>query len=564
MSYWGMFNLYGGTVYGGTTTAVQAGNWTDSKSGNISIYGGTIQAGTDDAVRAIGVKTAPASIAFYGGNVNGTVGFHANVKVVLAGNPVLTKLSIPSNKDGAYKGLVILGKLTDGASISVTGTENISHPCENAEAYLQYFVSLTDTPVAIVDDAIAFHYVPDPVLPEVPEVMPAVTADLQFIGGSDWALCPLCKAFVQWTPVTQKEYGEKRLNDGVNLGGGTHYYLAEDVTYTGTSTFMNAPGGNAARIACFHLNGHSFTAANANFAHGSYGTLNILGSGTVTGNGKSGAAVTINTNKDSGGGIFLHAGTYTKAAGNENGVVQVNSNGGRIWVGPDATIQTKSGQLAAKVAGGGFDINGTLIIESTVEGGYVQSAASSDKGTGKVVLELKDANLQGGARIAADTQLGLFGQVRIAGLDLTSGAKVMISALSDGALVEVKADGLFTEPLDNVDSQLMFYRAIHGYYPVQIRDGALWTAVDELPPTPEDPDVPDVPDVPDEPLVIGDVDGNDVVDTDDAIYLLQHVLMSDLFQVQQDVDFDDSGAVNVDDAIYLLQHVLMPNLFPLN
>ena len=64
-------------------------------------------------------------------------------------------------------------------------------------------------------------------------------------------------------------------------------------------------------------------------------------------------------------------------------------------------------------------------------------------------------------------------------------------------------------------------------------------------------------------LQTGDLDGNSIVDEDDAIFLLQHVLMPDLFVVSQPVDFDGNGIVDEDDAIFLLQHVLMPDLFPL-
>ena len=63
--------------------------------------------------------------------------------------------------------------------------------------------------------------------------------------------------------------------------------------------------------------------------------------------------------------------------------------------------------------------------------------------------------------------------------------------------------------------------------------------------------------------VPGDLDGVEGISEDDAIYLLQAILMPDLFQVSQDVDFDGNGVVNEDDAIYLLQHVLMPDMFPL-
>ena len=61
----------------------------------------------------------------------------------------------------------------------------------------------------------------------------------------------------------------------------------------------------------------------------------------------------------------------------------------------------------------------------------------------------------------------------------------------------------------------------------------------------------------------GDVDGVPGINVDDAIYLLQSVLMPELFQLEQSADFDNNGQTDVDDAIYLLQHVLMPELFPL-
>jgi hypothetical protein len=63
--------------------------------------------------------------------------------------------------------------------------------------------------------------------------------------------------------------------------------------------------------------------------------------------------------------------------------------------------------------------------------------------------------------------------------------------------------------------------------------------------------------------LVGDLDGINDLNEDDAVYLLQHVLMPELFPVEENVDFDKNGTVNEDDAVYLLQHVLMPELFPL-
>lgn len=64
--------------------------------------------------------------------------------------------------------------------------------------------------------------------------------------------------------------------------------------------------------------------------------------------------------------------------------------------------------------------------------------------------------------------------------------------------------------------------------------------------------------------VRGDLNADSLVNADDAVYLLQHLLMPDTFPVAQPVDYNADSLVNEDDAVYLLQHVLMPGLFPLS
>ena len=61
----------------------------------------------------------------------------------------------------------------------------------------------------------------------------------------------------------------------------------------------------------------------------------------------------------------------------------------------------------------------------------------------------------------------------------------------------------------------------------------------------------------------GDLDEVNGVNEDDAIYLLKHLLMPEIFAVNQTVDYDKSGTVDEYDVIYLLQHILMPEHFPL-
>lgn len=56
--------------------------------------------------------------------------------------------------------------------------------------------------------------------------------------------------------------------------------------------------------------------------------------------------------------------------------------------------------------------------------------------------------------------------------------------------------------------------------------------------------------------ITGDVDGSEFVSTDDAIYLLYHIMFGEDYAVNQDCDFDGSGFVSTDDAIYLLYHIM--------
>lgn len=89
---------------------------------------------------------------------------------------------------------------------------------------------------------------------------------------------------------------------------------------------------------------------------------------------------------------------------------------------------------------------------------------------------------------------------------------------------------------------------------------------DEIPvvPDPEPEPEPEPNPEPVDPDPAADIDGNGVVDEDDAIYLLQYILMPEAFPINQSVDFDANDQVDENDSIYLLQHILMPDQFPLN
>ena len=95
-----------------------------------------------------------------------------------------------------------------------------------------------------------------------------------------------------------------------------------------------------------------------------------------------------------------------------------------------------------------------------------------------------------------------------------------------------------------------------------------YVVFDEVPVVPEPepdptPDPEPEPDPAPNPDSSSDINGDGTMNEDDAIYLLQYVLMPDVFPVEQPTDYTGDGIINEDDAVYLLQHILMPDTFPL-
>jgi hypothetical protein len=61
----------------------------------------------------------------------------------------------------------------------------------------------------------------------------------------------------------------------------------------------------------------------------------------------------------------------------------------------------------------------------------------------------------------------------------------------------------------------------------------------------------------------GDVNGDETLNSADAIYLLRHTIMPMVYPLTQPADMNGDGVVNSADAIYLLRHTIMPDLYPL-
>ena len=62
----------------------------------------------------------------------------------------------------------------------------------------------------------------------------------------------------------------------------------------------------------------------------------------------------------------------------------------------------------------------------------------------------------------------------------------------------------------------------------------------------------------------GDLNGDNSVTDVDAIHLLYHTLLPDLYPINQSADYNGDGKVTDADAIYLLYYTLLPDLYPLH
>ena len=62
---------------------------------------------------------------------------------------------------------------------------------------------------------------------------------------------------------------------------------------------------------------------------------------------------------------------------------------------------------------------------------------------------------------------------------------------------------------------------------------------------------------------VGDLNGDDVVDSDDSIYLLWYTYLPEDYPLNQNADFNGDGIVDSDDSIYLLWYTYLPEDYPL-
>jgi len=287
------FTMYGGTVSGGQATE-KGGNVLVTSTATFTMEGGEITGGV--ASQGGNIHTT-GKTCFRGGSItNGEVYVAQTQTTVLTGKPTIELLTLESGK------LLILDALEEGTAIGLNATGVFTTAHENAESYVNYFTpKAEDNVISVVDGALSCSVFMLPQVEAGAKISAAANAMVFPADGSDFvADCPACGATqVTWKAIT----GNNRV--GYNTAG--HFYC-KDITQNPHTQFI---GIDTAITVCLHLNGQNLRNVGRIAVTGGNGTINIMGSGSVTGLGttsgdyKQGALVVQNK-----GTINLYGGTY--------------------------------------------------------------------------------------------------------------------------------------------------------------------------------------------------------------------------------------------------------------
>ena len=322
-------------------TALISGGWATQLGGNIfvtttenafTMTGGTIKDGyaggkveNQDVVPLHATNNVliynNGSATISGGTIEGDITAYAK-GVTISGNPVITMgdatgLWVNNHQTVTARHLT-LGELSEGASIVVSLRYSGAYTAanENAANYVQYFnskVSNYNTVVGADNKFYAYSY----------------TADLTTETGEVEAMCPVCGEVKTWKPIT----------GATKITTSGHWYLPESLVGNSSRTYnyLETWGGTI----CLHLNGKSLISTNSRAIQHNAGTLNIMGSGTVSGTyaGGAGSALQMAGNAVAN----LYGGTYVKDWAAEDGTALATINTAPVIYSTAGTINMYSG-----------------------------------------------------------------------------------------------------------------------------------------------------------------------------------------------------------------------------
>ena len=303
----------------------------------------------------------------------------------------------------------------------------------------------------------------------IPNIQSAIiNADLVFTS-ENVAMCYVCEKEVAWTALTQETHGTTGLGEH-HSGGGLHFYLAEDITYTGTENFVEGPGGG--RTMCIHLNGHDFTGTQAQFLFGYGSKSRVMGNGIVS-NGKNtnySGGVIWNTGTKTGVDIHLYGGTYTVTPENTKGsAIAIQANGGELHIHRGVKVIGSATAPAIYVGISNLRTSQLYITDATVEG-KIQIENCKDKATYATTVVLDNTKVTE-VGLGKDVSFTVKGDTEIGKLTVTKDAKLTVGELGEAAAICVSGSGVISEAKTNMADFLDRFTALTGT--LKVENGAL-------------------------------------------------------------------------------------------
>ena len=423
--------VYDGVVIdGGTGKAIFADSSSArQKEGFLKLYNCTVYG--DVVLDTYDVYAT--NVEILGATINGTLTIPEKHNLSLAGQVTISKLVLAEGNKLTTKGI------SAGSAIAIDANGIFSQASGSAAGYVDLFTPVDSyKKITIRDSALVCTY--------------DYTSDLKFAEGTTDAYCPVCKEVVTWTALSD--------DAAVTLAKNSHYYLAEDLTYTGTGdAFLNA---NATTVkSCIHLNGHNLTATNTRFLYGGSSAQNIMGSGIVSGrvNDKygPGSVIQIN-NKNAANQVNLYGGTYRQAEGAAvtEYVVNMQGAGGKLNIYDDAVLDANISGLAIRIGSASGNHIRVRAYGATVKGDITMVGAAGDF---EAELTLDRATVTGTLTADGKNTIKLADTVKIGMLDVEENSAVTLDSLADGADVTVKNPGAFSLENPSAEDYAKYFTA---------------------------------------------------------------------------------------------------------
>lgn len=292
--------------------------------------------------------------------------------------------------------------------------------------------------------------------------------DLKFDEGTTNAVCPVCNEKVTWTAFVPGA-------DSQGLTG--HYYLTDDVNFTGTNAAGIFYSSTKNQTLCFHLNGHNLTATKTRAIFGSSGKLNVMGNGIVTGYNSAATGAAVQTNNSVAGNVVsLYGGTYKRASNTNSKAAAIGTNNcGEIRVYAGATIDAPGAMAVLQTAPNNARNSYVGLFGCTVNGDVVNNGSGSFASS----LEIVDATVNGTVK-TAESNVYVSGAAKISGVALEGEARLQLGALTEGADIAISTTGAFTERSDDAVAYAKYFRGAGAADSILVKDKTLYCGRDYL------------------------------------------------------------------------------------